>query len=158
MPKITLDSAQLALAEAVTSTLREADAAVLAAIRAAANGGVSANEIARRASDADVPGYSRMLILRIVSAEDLHVRTEVALADAGWAEGDVRVWRDRQRRVRVTLPGNAYNNHVARLNGASALGHTLREAGLRLTSDEPGDAYALLADGEPCYVMAIERA
>lgn len=154
MPKITLTPDQIALAEAVTTTLQEADAAILAAIKAAADAGVPVNEIARRAAYAEVPGYSRALILRIVGSDDIQDRVKAALEGAEWAEGDVRVWRDQQRRIRVTLPGDAYATRAARMNGAGALAHTLREAGLRMVSDEIGDAPALLAEGKPCYVVS----
>ncbi|WP_329431148.1 hypothetical protein OG339_47270 (plasmid) [Streptosporangium sp. NBC_01495] len=155
MPKVDLTAEQIAHAEGVTTALREADAAILAAIRAAADVGVPANEIARRAAAAEVPGYSRPVILRLLGAKETYALVEAALKDGDWEEGDVRVWLDRLRRVRVTLPGNAYSSRADRMNGAGALAHTLREAGLLLVCDEPGDVNVLLADGQACYVVSV---
>ncbi|MEO3856261.1 hypothetical protein [Acrocarpospora sp. B8E8] len=133
------------------ANLRQANEDLVAAMHAEKAKGTSANKIVARVEG--LPGYSRVLVLRLLESEDIRTRALAALADAEWAEEDVRVWRDRQRRVRVTLPGNAYGSRIARMNGASSLAHTLLGVGLRLASDEQGDAHTLLADGEPCYVI-----
>lgn len=128
-----------------------ADDLLVAAIHAEHKAGTSANDIAREVGH--LRGYSRTLVLQLLNAEGVRERILAALADAEWKEGDVKVWRDRQRRVRVTLPADAYSNRIERMNGVSALVHTLLGVGLRLVSDEIGDAPALLVAGRPCYVV-----
>lgn len=139
------------LLDTAIANVRQANDDLVAAMHAERANGTSANKIVERLEG--LPGYSRVLVLRLLESEDIRTRALAALADAEWDEEDVKVWRDRQRRVRVTLPGNAYPNRIARMNGVSALTHTLLGAGLRLASDEQGDAPALLADGKPCYVI-----
>lgn len=129
---------------------RQADADLIEAMHAEHKRGTSANEIARQISG--LPGYSRPNVLKLLGAEDLRSRSIAALLDAGWTTADVKVWRDSARRVRVALPDDGAS-HIARLNAASALVHTLRGAGLAVVSGTPGDAHDLLADGEECEIV-----
>ena len=58
------------LAQAITRALTDGRAIFRQAVVEARKAGVSANEIARRAGVAGVPGYSRPVVLRIVREEE----------------------------------------------------------------------------------------
>lgn len=159
MAKNDLTPEQTKLAEAITTALREADASIRAAIRAAADGGVTANEIARRtdAKVSGVRGYSRPVVLEILGAEDIRTRAIAALQDMEIRIGsryddevDFEVWEAANRSVWIRLSDELLTkSHVTRGNLAINALRAIQDAGLDLCQgDNILDMHTALGNGE----------
>ncbi|MFI6813788.1 hypothetical protein ACIBG7_15310 [Nonomuraea sp. NPDC050328] len=158
-----VDKAAAELAEAVTTTIRDADTAIRDAIRAAQAAGVSANEIARRASYAatGVRGYSRSLVLEILGAEDILASAVTALREAEISVGgqyaeevEAWAWRDASRRVLVRLSDEMMQRASAtRYNLASGIEKAISQAGLMMSQgDYSLDMWQCIARGETAEI------
>ncbi|MEU9888037.1 hypothetical protein [Sphaerisporangium sp. NPDC051011] len=154
-----LSAEQQKLAEAVTAALQDADRNIRAAIRAAATGGVSANEIARRADHkvSGVRGYSRPVVLEVIGAEDIRATAIAALEDLHIRVGsrydddvDVEVWEGTSRSVWICLSeALKARSFITRGNLAINAERALQAAGLDLCQgDLVHDMAASLRDGQ----------
>lgn len=150
---------QDALAKAVTATMAESAASIRSVIMAAAEAGVSANEIARRTrkSLTGMPGYSRPVILEILGAESVKETAIQGLAETGIKvgdryddEADVEVWEGAGRVVWITLSeAMREKSTVTRYQLGVGVLDCLRAVGLDLSQGESTlDMYQALAQGE----------
>lgn len=158
------------LAAAVTAALIGADSSIRDAIRAAAEAGVSANEIARRAEAklTGVRGYSRPVVLEILGAEDIRATAIAALEEAGIRVGgtlndrydedlDVAVWEAAVRSVWISLTEElTKRSPVTRGNLAINALRALQGAGLALCQgNNVHDMHIALMEGETVEIYKL---